>query len=747
MRMEDATGFTARCFNGEPASCSYACPFHLDIRSFLEKAGKGRWASAYKELRNAVVFPVIVSALCEQPCRGRCQRTLIGDEAIALREIEAAVIKYANSRKPDAYFVPPKTQSIAVVGAGAAGLSCALNLAQKKYLVTVFEKEEGWGGSLGNHPRFTEFDADIALQFSAVDVKFKFGTEIKALDELINFDAIYVAAGAGGESFGLLDSWDSLLFATSNPKVFMGGALCGVSLMEGIAQGPALSKTIEVFLQTGKAAGTNGGYDKQNCGHTLEHEDAVPSPMLKASSEDGYSEEETKLEAERCLRCDCDKCMVACEMLKHFRKKPHRMAVEVFTDSQASGALSSRSLTRETYSCNLCGYCKSICPEQVDMGALLQYSRTARRNAGNYPAALHDFWLREMDFASTEAFFASGPKGKEGCKYVFFPGCQLGASKPEYTLKAYEYLQNKYDTGILQCCCGAPGYWAGDEARLHANLERIRQSWKEMHQPTLIFACATCESIFHQYLPEMNRISLYELLAEADEINPVLPFPAAAVFDPCAAREDHGMEHGVRKLAQKAGVTLYELKEKNRCCGYGGHIRTANPVLYDEIIKNRAEASAEPYIVYCVNCREVFASQDKECTHILDMVFGLEAETIPSLQEKRDNSLKVKKELMKAIKHADFEPERREWDDLKLIITEALQKEMNRKLISASDIKEAIWRAEGSDDVFYNEGDGMRLCSMVKTVLTYWVQYREIESGTYEIFSAYNHRMRFDREE
>ncbi len=54
MKMEDATVYTAKCFNGEPASCSYACPFHLGLRSFLEKAGKGRWLAAYKELRNAV---------------------------------------------------------------------------------------------------------------------------------------------------------------------------------------------------------------------------------------------------------------------------------------------------------------------------------------------------------------------------------------------------------------------------------------------------------------------------------------------------------------------------------------------------------------------------------------------------------------------------------------------------------------------------------------------------------------------
>ncbi len=172
-------------------------------------------------------------------------------------------------------------------------------------------------------------------------------------------------------------------------------------------------------------------------------------------------------------------------------------------------------------------------------------------------------------------------------------------------------------------CCGAPAYWAGDEARLLANIEQTRRSWSDMGKPTLVFACATCESFSISILPEIPRVSLYELLAHRRRSSRSSPFAEAAVFDPCAAREDHGMESGVRKLAERAGVSIEELKERNRCCGYGGHMRVANPDLYEEITKHRAEASEKPYIVYCANCREVFASRDKECSHVLDVVFGL----------------------------------------------------------------------------------------------------------------------------
>ena len=352
-----------------------------------------------------------------------------------------------------------------------------------------------------------------------------------------------------------------------------------------------------------------------------------------------------------------------------------------------------------------------------------------------------------MDFASSEGSFASAPEGKETCEYVFYPGCQLGASEPEHVLKSYDFLTGSYDAGIFLGCCGAPAYWAGDEARLRANIEKTKQCWDGMGRPTFVFACATCQSLFGAFLPEITGVSLYELLAKTDRVAPTRPFPDAAVFDPCAARDDKEMQSGVRKLAEKAGIALEELKEQNRCCGYGGHIRVANPALYDEITKHRAEASEKPYIVYCANCREVFASRGKECAHILDLVFGLQTERrTPSLQEKRENSLNVKKKMMKKARGVEFEPETHDWDRLTLAINDAMLKSMEKKLISEADLKEAIWLAENSGDWFYDESDGVRSCSMVKSVITYWVQYKETAPKTYEIFSAYSHRMRFNQE-
>jgi Fe-S oxidoreductase len=718
----------------------------MDIRSLLGKMVKGRWGAAYKVLRDATVFPAIVSVLCEQPCRDCCQRVVLGDEPLALRDLEAACLRYARERRPQSYVIPPKSQRVAVVGAGPAGLSCALHLAQKRYQVTVFEKEDGWGGVLRSHARFAEFDADLALQLSAVQVEFRYGSEVKDLAELADFDAVYVATGSGGDTFGLCPGWDSRLFSTALPKVFAGGTMCGAGLMQGIAQGAEASKVIEAFLQTGKLGRARDQADEVGCKRFLAHDGATSARLIQASGRDGYTEEEAKQEAARCLLCDCDTCMAACEMLTAFRKDPHKIADEVYTDMGASPPLSSRSLTREAYSCNICGYCKSVCPVDVDIGALLQFSRAARMSAGVHPAALHDFWLREMDFATAEGSFASARRGETTCEYAFYPGCQLGASNPEYVLRSYEYLRETHGAGILLGCCGAPAYWAGDDARLHANLDATRKTWSDLGRPTLVMACASCMTLLGALLPEIPRVSLYELLARDESVTAVGLFATAAVFDPCAARGDTATERGVRAIAAKAGITLEELKEQNRCCGHGGHIRVANPDLYDEIARHRAEASESPYIVYCANCKEVFVSRRKACAHILDLVFDLDpGARVPSLQERRDNSLRVKRELMRETQGMDFQPKSHPWDALTLVIGDELQQELDKKLISAADLKEVIWLAEESGDKLHDPVDGSYISSMVKPVITYWVRYRATAPHTYEIVQAYYHRMRFEQ--
>ncbi len=734
MQLEDFNQYTRNCFNGEPASCACACPFGLDIRGFAEKCAAGRWNAAWKALRTATVFPGVVSALCPAPCREHCQRKDLGG-AIDVSGLEAAAIRFAKNKKADSFNIPPKTQKVAVVGAGPAGLSAALQLALKKYLVTVFEREPGWGGSLRQDPRFPEFEEDLKLQFSAVKpgfLEFVYGREILSPDELRDFDAAYLATGKGGAS------WE-------DDRFYQGGELTGRSLIEAIAMGPQAAKAIEAHLMTGRRPEIADPRHEDPCQRYLPHPGIEAAAPVETGTEEG-----ARAEAARCLQCDCAACMDGCEMLKKYRKKPHGIAREAFADSSAAPPIATQSIVRQTYSCTNCGLCKEVCPEKADLGAVFMLSRSDRFRRSTGPKAFHDYWLRELDLASGEAAVTLPPPGKETCAYAFFPGCRLGMDAPEQVKEAYRFLMDikPGDMGLMLGCCGVPALWAGDLERLEAVKGRLRADWERLGRPTLVFACATCERTFAEQLPEIPQVSLYALMEEAG-LKPIResPFREAAVFDPCAARSFSGIKKAVRELARRGGTEPEELSGAGRCCGFGGHIQIPNRAMYEEIGENSAALSDKPYLVYCANCLEVFRERGKPAVHILDLYFPGGSETTPGILEKHENALKLKQSLMKEIWNMDFAPERKPWDGLNLTLAEGLQEKLETCFISLEDLKEVVWTAEKEGDKLVSD-DGWSLASLVKPVVTYWAQYRPLPGGgaeDFEVVTAYSHRIKWER--
>jgi len=619
-----AQAFTKGCFSGEFASCSYACPLHLDIRAFVEKVQRGSWTSAYRVLRDGFIFPDIVVELCEHSCQEHCARQLC-DDPINICELERACLRYVKSKETISYNIPAKPNKIAIVGAGLSGLACALRLSVKKFQVTVFDSRKGYGGVLRDHLKAELFLEDINRQFAKEKVDFRFNTRVESLD-MPEFEAIYVATGKGGDSFGLLDSWDSHTFATAKHGVFLGGTLVGAGLLQAIDHGSIVSRQIEKFIPTGTVYEYIDEYPLGKANRYINVENKESVALTPMSNHDGYTAEEAIAEAKRCLKCDCKSCLETCEMLESYHKIPHRMATDVYKDSLVMEGFASRIMTRQLSSCNMCGLCKTGCPTAVDIRDLALFARRDRVEHSNYPKAFHDFWLRQMDTAVNEAAAFLPPANQKTCSFAFFPGCQLGSSNPDYVKESYAFLtqQLNSDVGLMLSCCGAPAYWAGEEEKHKEIIENLRNEWEKLGRPVVIFACATCARIWQQFIPEANIVSLYEMIKQKlhDQGQPFVD--EAAVFDPCSAREYSQMRESVRSLAVEAGIKIDELQfhdERAKCCGWGGHIQAANKELFDKIVSNRVEADDKPYIVYCTNCRDVFAAKGKPCLHIFGYCF------------------------------------------------------------------------------------------------------------------------------
>jgi len=214
------------------------------------------------------------------------------------------------------------------------------------------------------------------------------------------------------------------------------------------------------------------------------------------------------------------------------------------------------------------------------------------------------------------------------------------------------------------------------------------------------------------------------------------------------------MEKSVKKLATDGGAILTELPDKNRCCGFGGHMRTANPELYNMVVDHRISADEASYLVYCANCAGTFALAGKAHAHILDLVFRTDdaPESGKSLQQQRDNAIRAKAALMELYEGKSFEPAAHPWDALRVEISAPLAADMSLRLILADDVKKAIYEAERTGEVFVlpggaSDGGELRQCCLGGEIVTIWVQYVKRGGGeakyVYTVTDVWSHRMRF----
>lgn len=732
------------CLQTERAFCAAECPFSLDIPDFINKLQQGRFNAAFKTYQYTVGFPGIVSALCHEPCKLVCPLKGHGG-AISLRLLEKATIENARTATPEQYNMPPKDKKIAIVGGGICGLACALRLTNRKYNVTLFEKSDRIGGHLYELAEPEVFLGDIKQQFSHESYTLELNREIKDLKDL-DFDAIFIATGKEGNDFGLLRSSDGA-YATSAPGVFIGGSVTGANTMQAIAQGLDVSTAIERYLKVGRM---DQPETERGTKLTVDAIRIVPNEAIFPVNEISYSKEEAIAEAKRCLTCKCDACKHYSPLLNYFDKFPKRVTEEVeITIVPSSLDGDATMATRLIATCNHCGLCKDVCPVGIDVGEFLLQSHRTMREKDKMPWAFHEFFLRDMEFSNSDAALSRLPEGYDKSKYFFFPGCQMGASEPEYVQRSYKFLTTHYpDTALMLNCCGAPADWAGDEPIHSKVLLQIKESWITLGKPTAIFACPMCKTMFSKYLPEIKGIFLYDLIKEKG-IMPHNKFKElnASVFDPCASRHEPELQNSIRELATQVGFTLEPLPMEGKmaeCCSYGGQVAIAHPPYARYTAQKRVAQNSNPYITYCTNCRDIFTREGKQTWHILDILFDLDfkpQDKLPTISQRRYNRLSLKQQMLNEFWNEQFTLKT---EDMVIQIPEKLKEKLNNEYILESDIQRVINECEQSGSKIYNPEKDIYTGYMQIGNMTIWAVYRIIDKDNFELINAYGHRMKIE---
>ena len=146
---EEQAGRCSQC--GVPY-CSVHCPLHNHIPDWLRLTAEGRLREAY-ELSNATsTMPEICGRICPQDrlCEGNCVIEFSGHGAVTIGSVE----KFITDTAWEEGWVEPlvagrvRGQSVAVIGAGPAGLTAAEYLRGNGYDVHVYDRHDRAGGLL-----------------------------------------------------------------------------------------------------------------------------------------------------------------------------------------------------------------------------------------------------------------------------------------------------------------------------------------------------------------------------------------------------------------------------------------------------------------------------------------------------------------------------------------------------------------------------------------------------------------------
>jgi glutamate synthase (NADPH/NADH) small chain len=211
-----------------PAPCLASCPAGVDVPRFVAELADDNPGAAARTIFAENVLGGSCARVCptEVLCQLDCVLVHDGRPPIDIAALQRYATEWAFAndvplRKP----VPPNGRSVAVVGAGPAGLAAGGELAARGYAVTVYDEREEIGGlvryAIAPYRQSNEPLPDERTTLEKLGVVFRLGTRVDAAalrairDEA---DAVVLAVGMGTDVDVAYDGdhldgvWESLPF-------------------------------------------------------------------------------------------------------------------------------------------------------------------------------------------------------------------------------------------------------------------------------------------------------------------------------------------------------------------------------------------------------------------------------------------------------------------------------------------------------------------------------------------------------
>jgi NADPH-dependent glutamate synthase beta subunit-like oxidoreductase/NAD-dependent dihydropyrimidine dehydrogenase PreA subunit len=185
------------------AVCRGNCPLGVNVQAYMALTAASRFDEALRIIKEDNPLPGICGRVCHHPCETSCRRGEL-DEPVAIRDIKRFLADYEAYRGPvklEISIQERRSERIAVIGSGPAGLTAAHFLNRAGFPVVVFEALPEAGGMLRagiNSFRLPRkvLDAEIRAIVDA-GVEIRTDTRITSVDDLFRegYKAVLLTTG------------------------------------------------------------------------------------------------------------------------------------------------------------------------------------------------------------------------------------------------------------------------------------------------------------------------------------------------------------------------------------------------------------------------------------------------------------------------------------------------------------------------------------------------------------------------
>ena len=199
-----------RCYFCYAAPCTTACPTGIDIPGFIQRIRSGNLKGSAYTILSENIMGGMCARVCptEVLCEQACVRNTHEDRPVRIGLLQRyATDPIFDEAIPLFERAPATGCTVAVVGGGPAGLSCAHRLAMLGHSATVFEPKEKLGGlneygiaAYKTPDDFAAREVEYILSVGGIDVRtgVALGKDFSLGELRAQYDAVFLGFGLAG---------------------------------------------------------------------------------------------------------------------------------------------------------------------------------------------------------------------------------------------------------------------------------------------------------------------------------------------------------------------------------------------------------------------------------------------------------------------------------------------------------------------------------------------------------------------